>query len=109
MPISETKKQNENNNPNKNSSLSVYKDALCNSICLHAQILNPYLKPSLPMPISETKKQNENNNPNKNSSLFPEISEAWETKAAKSMAMGTERTKPLHNFSLPWDVKWARF
>ncbi|KAM1530154.1 hypothetical protein ACFX1Z_019288 [Malus domestica] len=23
------------------------------------------------------------------------------------MAMGTERMKPLHNFSLPWDVKWV--
>ncbi|PQQ04517.1 uncharacterized protein Pyn_37160 [Prunus yedoensis var. nudiflora] len=35
------------------------------------------------------------------------VSEERERVAAKSMAMGSERTKPLHNFNLPWDLKWG--
>ncbi|XP_068327806.1 uncharacterized protein [Pyrus communis] len=34
-------------------------------------------------------------------------SEEEERVEAKSMAMGSERTKPLHNFNLPWDLKWG--
>ncbi|KAM0983557.1 hypothetical protein ACFX2C_011090 [Malus domestica] len=34
-------------------------------------------------------------------------SEEEERVAAKSMAMGSERTKALHNFNLPWDLKWG--
>ncbi|XP_048429034.1 uncharacterized protein LOC103947114 [Pyrus x bretschneideri] len=33
--------------------------------------------------------------------------EEEERVAAKSMAMGSERTKALHNFNLPWDLKWG--
>ncbi|ONI31446.1 hypothetical protein PRUPE_1G313700 [Prunus persica] len=35
------------------------------------------------------------------------VSGERERVAAKSMAMGSERTKPLHNFNLPWDLKWG--